>query len=592
MKKSVLIVSSILFILLVNSFVLAETNEKVDKAYSCLKNKLGNNCGDTKNTQENSFNLLAMAHDSGIQSDCRASLEKKKKNNCWGVEKDSNCDIKSTAIATLALKTIGKNVDSYVAWLLKRKELTTGLTWFLEIDSANSTECEINGETITIDENKKIIGSAPAGLSKAYDNYWFEIKDIEENYTISCNEDFITSLLYTKQGSNVYHISSETHSAAAFDSTSEKVESYCFVISEQCEYEGSLWAVLALAKAGKDISPFVPYIYAMADEIENKKYLPYAFLTMFYQSTDDYFSEIVSQQKQSKFWDESGNKFYDTSLAILSLPAERTEVKNAKNYLLTQQDSSGCWISDTGFILYSAWQKTPASTEGTSISDCESSNFFCTSRGECSLEKIKDFFCPTGSVCCETKPKELTCDEKQGIVCPDATSCTEPEVSSSDTDYCCLADCQQVEGQSECEQAEYSCKASCSNNEEEKSLSCGSVSGNICCTAKTSTSSWFLIITLIVLIILVVLAILFRNQLKIWWFKLKSGFKFGNGPKPTNRPSFPPSSPRAPPMGFPRMIPRQMFQQRPLTRPPAKMTRQNKDKEFDDTMKKLRDMSK
>jgi hypothetical protein len=589
MKKSVLIIFLILIFLLVNLSVLAEDEAKVEKAYACLKNKLGDNCGDTENTVENSFNLLAMAHDSGINSDCKSSLEKKKKNNCWGVETDSDsCSIKSTAIAILALKTIGANVDNSIKWLASKKELNEDLIWFLEIDTANSTECEINGEEIIINENKKITGSNPSGLSKAYDDYWFEIKDIEENYSISCDKNFVTAVLYQKKGGNVYHVSSETHSGAAFDSTNEKVESYCFADSEQCNYEGSLWAALALAKAGKDISPYIPYIYAMSDEIANRKYLPYAFLSMLYSNVDEYSSELIKQQKQNKLWEEGGNKFHDSALAILALSSEHDAVKNTKNYLLTQQNSDGCWPSDTSFILYAGWQKTPASTE-TAILDCENSKFFCISRGECSLEKIKDSYCPTGKVCCEAKPKELTCEEKRGMVCPDSTSCTEPEVISFDTNFCCTGDCLAVPGESECEQADYSCRISCSKNEEEKSLSCGAVSGKVCCTEKTATGSWTLILLLIILIILVVLAIIFRNQLKIWWFKLKSGFKTGKGPPPTNRPSFPAqfsniSSPR-------QIIPRHMIPaRRPLARRPLRGS--DKDKEFEETMKKLRDMSK
>ena len=55
-----------------------------------------------------------------------------------------------------------------------------------DFDSNNRTECDINGKSITIEDNKKISGSPPAGLSRAYNDYWFQINDIQKNYTISC----------------------------------------------------------------------------------------------------------------------------------------------------------------------------------------------------------------------------------------------------------------------------------------------------------------------------------------------------------------------------------------------------------------------
>ena len=40
------------------------TEDEIDKAYSCLKSQLGENCGDTKSTEQAALSLLAIAHDS------------------------------------------------------------------------------------------------------------------------------------------------------------------------------------------------------------------------------------------------------------------------------------------------------------------------------------------------------------------------------------------------------------------------------------------------------------------------------------------------------------------------------------------------
>ena len=76
-----------------------------------------------------------MASDSGVQSECTNVLNNLEKYQCWGDTSSDDCSIKSTAIAILALKTVGQNVDLPLQWLLNQKQLSTGITWYLEIDS-------------------------------------------------------------------------------------------------------------------------------------------------------------------------------------------------------------------------------------------------------------------------------------------------------------------------------------------------------------------------------------------------------------------------------------------------------------------------
>ena len=97
------------------------------------------------------------------------------------------------------------------------------------------------------------------------------------------------------------------------------------------------------------------------------------------------------------------------------------------------------------------------------------------------------------------------------------------------------------------------------------------------------------------MIILVILAIIYRNQLKIWFFRNKSKFKFGKGPKSTSRPGpgfAPPSSGAFPQLRPRQIIPRQPYRRASRRRMPQRRTRGEKDSAFEDTMKKLRDMSK
>ena len=271
---SVVLLLFILIILLMN-LVIPQYNEttqttsdqtgqsEINKAYSCLINELGNNCGGTKSTKQAAFNLLATSYDSKLQNECKASLKEKKKQDCWGETDTGTCNIKSTAFAVIALNHIGEKVDDSVKFLLNKKISETGLTWYLEIDANNKTECDINGKKITVEENRKISGNPPSGLTKSYNDYWFQITDIKKNYTISCDKDFITALIYQKLGSNVFHVSSETQSASEFDKITEKVNSYCLSTSNVCDYEGTLWAAIAFAKEGEEISGFIPFLTAV-----------------------------------------------------------------------------------------------------------------------------------------------------------------------------------------------------------------------------------------------------------------------------------------------------------------------------------------
>jgi len=440
-EKRVLVLSVLIAILILTASILAEDTQEIDKSYSCLEEQLGDNCGDTQNTVQASFSLLAMASSSGIQSDCLSSLDDKKKTDCWpDTSTSAACSIKATALATLALKYVNSDVSDSVEWLIKNRRLATELTWYLQIDAVNETDCNINGQSFTVNDNKKLSGSDPSGLSKAYSNYWFEIKDINKNYTISCDKEFVTALAYKKPSSSVYYISSETHSAAAADSTTEYVNGYCFSTSGTCDYEGSLWATLALSRAGEDITPYIPYLTAMSDETSNIKYLPLAFLYMLDNSADDYLQGFLSLQKQNKYWDVSGNKFYDTSIALLPMQSQTSiqQAIDAKTYLLTQRVNSGdndrCWSSDTAMILYSGWPKSPASS-GTGNRDCEDFSYFCTSSGECPVDKkLDNFDCTSLSeVCCSEEPDQLTCQESDGIICDDDEECSVLTVPKSST---------------------------------------------------------------------------------------------------------------------------------------------------------------
>ena len=585
-KKSVYLAFAILLILS-STFVLAQEEEAsaVDRAYACFEQQVGDNCGGTRSTKQAAFNLMAGAYDSSVQSSCISTLNNLKKDNCWGESDTGVCNIKSTALATLALQYINEDIDDQITYLLENKKINTGLTWYLEIDSSNQTVCDINGKTITILDNKKISGSPPSGLSRAYNDYWFQINNIEKNYTISCDKDFITALLYQKPGSNVFYVPSETKSAAEFDSITERVNSFCLTTGSECDYEGSLWASLVLKKEGKEVAPLIPFLTSMADRAENRKFIPSAALYIL-TNEDEYYSELISLQKSANFWDESRNKFYDTALALLALQSVNSdEVESARKYLLNVQKTDGCWQSDTAFILHASWPKSPTGLSGGSggTTFCEDFGNFCVPIGECPLsDSLDNFFCSSAAqVCCQSAFEEPLCSEKGGFICNLDQECAGSSVTSLDSNFCCVGDCVEINNENECESLGFFCKESCSDSQEEKSGYSSSCNfGDICCGTKPveEGSNIWLIILLVILIILIILAIVFRNQLKVFIFKRKSKTKESKLGSSSRYGTMP--------------LPAQRVLPRPPARRPSTRRPSTKDKDFDETMKKLRDMSK
>jgi len=605
-KLIVLFVIIFAFLILFSFIALAEENDtqetdetdkisQMDKAYSCLEDMIEDKTCESLSVEEQAFSLLAVGK-------CKSEMIDNSENDeCWP---SSECRLRDTALALLALDKTGSSTDDVEEWLLSKKKSPQDLIWYLEIDANEETKCKITYEgetkTITVGEDRKISGSAGTCLSLAEDNYWLKIKDTcyEKNFTISCNKDFSSALVYKKKLGSTIYIPSETESAPAEGTTKHQVNAFCFSTSSSCDYEGSLWATLALAKTSNDVSAFLPYLIALSDETENKKYFPSSFLYMI-TDYEEYFSDIIDKQKSSGYWEisDSNKKFYDTSLALLALYEVDAEHKDtAKAWLLEVQGEDGCWnnVRDTAFVLYSAWPKAVSAGEAGEVDYCTEYNYFCVAPEECSQEDtLDDYYCSgLSAVCCKTKPAEETCAEKEGIICKENEACTSAEVPASDG-KCCLGSCI-VQELTECEVAYYDCKYDCSSGEEEKAYSCGT--GKVCCGAKTAGSSWWiwlLIILLIILIALVVLAIIFRNQFKIWLFRIKNKFKRGPAPT-TTRPG--PRFPPAPPSGA-RMMPRtrmflprqsQTYQPKGFVRKVISKT----DKELEETLRKLREMSK
>lgn len=573
------IIFAFLLVLILSAFLVTAANETdADKAaYSCLENKVKDQCS-TLSTEEKIFSLLAIERcKTEVLSDSLAE-------ECWP---DVGCRIKTTAQAILALRRVNTDTVKAENWLLSQKANFLDIDWFLQTESEGATTCTVSysgsSYSFAINEDKTI--SASVGTCLRVEGYWLKISPscYDYEFKISCKNSFLTSLLYKKKTSTTIYVSQTTNSASGEGTTTEKVSSSCFKEGSSCNYEGSLWAAIVLKSRGHDVSSFVPYLVAMADE--NAKYVPEAFL---YSLTNNFRVDLLAKQSENKWWLLSGDKFYDTAVALLPFQNEQlAEKSNSKTWLTEVQGEDGCWqgnIRNTAFLLYSLWPRKTANVS--TAKDCENSGYGCMSSASCSDvdgSVLADYTgCFGTNICCSKKQQLKTCSEQNGDLCDSDEVCLGgSSVSASDTaggKSCCINGVCGIQEQSECEMQGGSCRSLCSDNEEFASYSC--VSGN-CCVVKQKSITW-LIILLSILIVLALAGIIFRKKLREFFFKFKSGFGKGRRKPLTGGPRFPPSSSQRYP------VQRRILQPGAPVRRPAPQRRG----EFEDVLKKLKEIGK
>ncbi len=567
-------------------------SDKISDGFDCLEEKVGDCSGLT--TQELAYTILATPDD--VFDDCVAELKDRKSSDNWG-------NVRDTALAILALDHAGEDTTPSEEWLLEQSRTPTDLIWYLEQDSNEAVECHIGYDSsdysINIGENKKIDVDAGSCLTRAHSNFWLEVASecYNKDFIIECDKDFIATLLYKNKNSPIIYSLEGTDSSPAFSSIELKVTSKCFGTSS-CEYESTAWATLALLKTGHNIEEYIPYIIAMA--ASNEQYLPDAFAYMA-TNYDYYATELISDQKLGNYWEAKNsayNRYYDTALALIAVGSSSSEkVKDSKDWLLFSQGSNGCWknsILETAIVLWALEGRAGRSSggSGSGVTYCSEAGYFCIPSKDCppSEDVGNNYFCSSLSdTCCMTENLQ-SCSAYGGKECPSEEVCLGNERRATDTDSCCTGECAEKSEETECESMYYSCRDSCSESQEVVSVySCDGF--QVCCKTKTSGESgggtwWIWVLTILIFIVLGAIGYVYREKLKLLWFKLKTKFKKdkgrgGNvspqGPRPgmPPRPGFPPIR-RMPVRAPPRVRPR------PYNRG---------DKAMSDTFKKLKEMS-
>lgn len=575
------------------------TTGSADKGYTCLDGEVKNRSSFT--FEEAVFGTMALGYRDAL--DQVITTAKSPSDNCWP---NSGCKIKETAQVGLAYVQSGKDTAGIEQWLSSKNLSTTELQWYLEVDIDNHGTAKCS---VTYDGTKKnfevlsdmgLSGGAGNCLTVSSNGYWLRINNacLDKKFEISCDQDFVSSLIYQKVSGSTIYVSPNTHSASSSGTTEEQVNSKCFKVGGNCDYEGTLWASLFFQKKGKDTKAYTPYLSAYASD--NEKYFPSSFLYIL-TSGDEQYTRIIQLQKKANFWELTSspyNKFYDTSVALMSISGgSSSEAEAAKSYLLSVQGKNGCWdkLRDTAFILYSGWYRRGSGSPGGTSALCEEvPGQSCGTETQCldaggSVRSLFECSSPFES-CCSVEIPTISCSEAGGKICSSGLECSGRITSSSDGS-CCMEDCVEVQNQGpECTD---SCQYSCSTGEVEVSGTC-SDSGKICCAPEQKgggSLTWLWIILLMLLIILVIIAIIFKDRIKVWWYKRKG--KSGTNTTTNNRPVSP--GPGSAMMQRP-MMPRPVVQRVPARtiRPaiPARPVKKAGESDMEDTLRKLREMTK
>ncbi len=577
---------------------LQNNDAKIDKAYNCLEKKVEGKCA-TLSPEGKILTLLAIGK-------CKDEVVADSVSEEYWTKQGS--DIKATAQAILALdKTSTFNTQPAEEWLLTQQGSPEDVDWYLQIDADKESACSIKYDGLThnvkIDENKKLNTGAGNCLTLSQEDYWLKIIPgcYDREYEISCDEDFLTALLFKEQTSSTINILDISHSASANGRTTEKVNSACLLQNGECNYEGTLWAAMVLDYKGYDTSAYMPYLTTMASE--NSEYIPESFLYLLTGSVD-YRTDLLSKQKNNKYWDQYKDKFYDTALALYSISDQPLEKINSKDWLFEVQGEDGCWegnVRNTAFLLASIWPKQ----FNIGKSNCEASGYYCMAEVNCEGDVLSDYSCPGVLSCCSESKSILTCEEQTGKICVSDESCSGGELVEATNlgagEKCCIGGvCKIEEEQSECESYGGTCRPfGCEEGEKEEAYNCDF--GDTCCVSgKEESGGIFWIVFFSILIILAVLGIIFRKKLRELLEKIKNKFGgskgSGSGPGP-NKPGPPGRPGPGVPGGKPRgKRPQRRIlppQQRKIKRPaPGKKPQSKGSSEVKNVLNKLKKMGK
>ncbi len=424
-------------------FTLAADFDKTEEdAYNCLLSRVaGEQCEDVDDVEDKIFALLATGH-------CLDEVMEESINDKYWPASGEQTSIELTAKALIALLDTDEDTDRIADYLLTQNSTPDDIDWFLQIEADGYAECDITYDSTTIEihleEDKSVTVLQPGfGCLNAYsynpevDPYWLKINGLEcstKIYSIECTEPVYTNFIYRNKNADSedpYFVGFQTQGPDT--KIDEQIDSLCFREGNECNFEGTIWAAMALdAIGGYDMEPFLPYIIANTplndNTAENAEYLPEAAVYRFRSQYAEYWESLKEDQYPDGFFTTQtspNSEYYDTAFALLPLQNQnRPQKQLAMEWLNETQKSSGCWgestgtsidIGDTAFVLFSIWPRSGLGPECSRDSDCPE-GYECNDYGSCvpegtDCETGKDYQCPGDEVCVDNMCVECRYDD-------------------------------------------------------------------------------------------------------------------------------------------------------------------------------------
>lgn len=568
---------SITFVIAEDNITEADYSSKIQEGFSCLEEKVGDNCSNVEEISE--LSLIILSGPENVFGGCTEKLKQK-------ITNYQSIESKDLAQAILALNYAGENVTELVNEIKNRSRTDAPVEWI--ISGINSGESENIECTIKHGENQRfefdVSEKGKITITKVdycfLDDGGFGIKILNKCYgeelTMSCTGEYSIPLTYKKRNGDLIYVLRDTTDGSANQELKFSVNSLCIGnLQGRCDYEATLWGAYSMRVAeGCSIDDYMPYIITSIED--NTVYFPEAFVGLIdLNFLFSYSKDILDKQKRDGSWNLGRYGYeYDTALAILSYGIKEGETDISERWLYTKQGDDGCWstVESTAMILWAlAGKEAPTNIEGNESSTypCESGDYYCLPSTLCNEESLANehYTCRGQMVCC-TELK--TCDAWGGIVCEEGKECNGPAYKASDVDECCIPPsiCENPETSSQtCEEMGYICYSNSNLPEDDKNYFYSHITtldytcdGSESCYSKEEKdkdTTW-IIWVLIVLIIGVIGLIFwkFKDKIREIFDKIKKGGKKGDEgnqqpgggiPPGGNRPPFPPARPGMPP---------------------------------------------
>lgn len=247
-------------------------------AYSQLESQLSTlQSWKSLNVEENAMSLIALSYDDALAANGKTALLGKMNNSCFKSASEK-CDVKSTALALMALNSSNSGADDVREWLLNAGNSIDRGIWSI-ITESGSTELisctyKINGqeETMTISQGAM---SKPVSLP--------DEKTIDVELSCNASENISARIANTYEGTVNNFPMARQNNLFSVSLNNEK----CWGSSErrECDAESTAYALMALddtgfevdsdsaawlrENAGTTIQKSIAYLVLKDDDIKN-----------------------------------------------------------------------------------------------------------------------------------------------------------------------------------------------------------------------------------------------------------------------------------------------------------------------------------